>query len=72
MRTLQGGFAKAFNRRWKRPGPLWQSRYQTRLVDSQRYFAQLILSIHLNQVRAGLVDDPIEHFCVATARSWGR
>ena len=33
MRTLQGGFAKAFNRRWRRSGPLWQSRYQTRLVD---------------------------------------
>ena len=61
MRTLQGGFAKAFNRRWKRSGPLWQSRYQTRLVDSQRYFEQLIFSIHLNSVRAGLVDDPIKH-----------
>ncbi len=64
MRTLQGGFAKAFNRRWKRSGPLWQSRYQTRLVDSQRYFEQLVFYIHLNPVRAGLVDDPIEYvFC---------
>ena len=64
MRTLQGGFAKAFNRRWKRSGPLWQSRYQTRLVDSQRYFERLVFYIHLNPVRAGLVDDPTEHvFC---------
>jgi REP element-mobilizing transposase RayT len=64
MRTLQGGFAKAFNRRWRRSGPLWQSRYQTRLVDSQRYLEQLIFYIHLNPVRAGLVDDPIKHvFC---------
>jgi putative transposase len=64
MRTLQGGFARAFNRRWKRSGPLWQSRYQTRLVDSQRYFERLVFYIHLNPVRAGLVDDPKEYvFC---------
>ena len=36
MKTLQEGFAKSFNRRWGRTGPLWQSRYQARLVDSQR------------------------------------
>jgi len=64
MRTLQGGYARAFNRRWKRSGPLWQSRYQTRLVDSQRYFEQLVFYIHLNPVRAGLAEDPAEQvFC---------
>jgi hypothetical protein len=31
------------------------------LVDSQRYLEQLIFYIHLNPVRAGLVDDPIKH-----------
>jgi len=61
MRTLQGGFSKAFNRRWGRTGPLWQSRYQARLVDSQRYFDQLVFYIHLNPVRAGLVEDPAKH-----------
>ena len=64
MHTLQGSYARKFNRRWTRSGPLWQSRYQTRLVDSQRYLEQLIFYIHLNPVRAGLVDDPIKHvFC---------
>lgn len=58
MRTLQGGFSKAFNRRWGRTGPLWQSRYQARVVDSQQYFDQLVFYIHLNPVRAGLVEDP--------------
>ena len=47
MRTLQGGYSKAFNRRWGRTGPLWQSRYQTRLVDDPRYIGQLIIYIHL-------------------------
>jgi REP element-mobilizing transposase RayT len=64
MGALQGGFSKAFNRRWRRTGPLWQSRYQTRLVDGQQYLGQLIIYIHLNPVRAGLVDDPSNHvFC---------
>jgi REP element-mobilizing transposase RayT len=64
MRTLQGSYARAFNRRWQRSGPLWQSRYQTRLVDSQRYIERLIFYIHLNPVRAGLVEDPAEYvFC---------
>jgi REP element-mobilizing transposase RayT len=61
MRTLQGGFAREFNRRWGRSGPIWQSRYQMRLVEGQRYFEQLVFYIHLNPVRAGLVDDPEKH-----------
>lgn len=61
MQTLQGGFAKAFNRRRRRTGPLWQSRYQARLVDSQRYFERLVFYIHLNPVRAGLVEDPVDY-----------
>jgi REP element-mobilizing transposase RayT len=64
MRTLQGGYSRAFNRRWRRTGPLWQSRYQARLVDDQRYFDQLLVYIHLNPVRAGVVKDPKDHvFC---------
>ena len=64
FRTLQGVFARAFNRRWARSGPLWQSRYQARLIDSQMYLEQLIFYIHLNPVRAGIVSDPVHHvFC---------
>lgn len=64
MQRLQGGFAKRFNRRWRRSGPLWQSRYQARVIDSQDYCEQVILYIHLNPVRAGLVDDPSNYaFC---------
>jgi hypothetical protein len=32
-----------------------------RLVDSQRYFEQLVFYIHLNPVRAGLAEDPADH-----------
>ena len=64
MHRLQGGFARRFNRRWGRSGPLWQSRYQTRVVTTQDYLEQVIVYIHLNPVRAGLAEDPVDHvFC---------
>lgn len=61
MGILQGGFSRSFNQRRRRTGPVWQSRYQARLVDDQRYFDQLVVYVHLNPVRAGLVEDPADH-----------
>jgi REP element-mobilizing transposase RayT len=61
MKHLQGTFSRSFNRRWRRTGPLWQSRYQAQLIESQDYFDQVVVYIHLNPVRAGLVGDPSEH-----------
>ena len=58
MHALQGGFARWFNQRDRRTGPLWQSRYQARLVDDEQYFDELVMYVHLNPVRAGLVGDP--------------
>jgi len=64
MQHLQGTFSRRFNRRWRRTGPLWQSRYQARVIDDQGYFDQVIVYVHLNAVRAGLTDDPSEYvFC---------
>jgi putative transposase len=64
MQRLQGGFARGFNRRWKRSGPLWQSRYQARVIDSQEYLERVIIYIHLNPVCAGLVQNPVDYvFC---------
>ena len=61
MKYLQGTYSRTFNRRWRRSGPLWQSRYQARLVEDQQYLDQVIIYIHLNPVRAGLTDDPAEY-----------
>ena len=61
MALVQGGFGRSFNRRTGRSGPIWQSRYQARLVDDQRYFDELVIYVHLNPVRAGLVTDPVDH-----------
>jgi len=61
MKHLQGSYSRAFNRRLQRTGPLWQSRYQARFVEDQAYFEQLMVYIHLNPVRAGLVSDPADN-----------
>jgi REP element-mobilizing transposase RayT len=61
MRHLQWTFSRRFNRRWGRTGPLWQSRYEARLIEDQGYFDQVLVYIHLNPVRAGLVDEPADY-----------
>lgn len=64
MQSLQGSYSRRFNRRWRRTGPLWQSRYQARVIDDQESFDRVMVYVHLNPVRAGLTDDPIDYvFC---------
>jgi len=40
---------------------VWQSRYKAKLVEDQRYFDQLMVYIHLNPVKAGVVEDPARY-----------
>jgi REP element-mobilizing transposase RayT len=61
MASLQVGFTKRFNRTHGLVGPLWQGRYKAKLVDSQRYFDQLLAYVHLNPVAAGVVTDPADY-----------
>ena len=61
MHHIQCMFSRSFNRRSGRTGGLWQSHYQAKLVDEQPYLSQLVLYVHLNPVRAGVVEDPADH-----------
>ena len=61
MRALQHRYALGFNRRRGVLGPVWQSRYKAKLVEDQRYFDQLMVYIHLNPVKAGIVEDPARY-----------
>ena len=42
-------------------GPLWQDRYQAKLVEDQRYLDRLLAYIHVNPVAAGLAEDPAKY-----------
>jgi hypothetical protein len=55
MRRLLTGYAIYFNKRHGRVGHLFQNRYKSTVVDSERYLAALVRYIHLNPVSAGLV-----------------
>ena len=57
MRRLLTGYAVYYNRRHDRQGYLFQNRYKSILCDEDVYFKELIRYVHLNPLRAGLVDD---------------
>lgn len=57
MRKLLTGYVVNFNRRHRRYGHLFQNRYKSIVCQEDRYFKELVRYIHLNLLRAGLVDD---------------
>ena len=56
MRRLLAGYAAGYNRRHKRFGHLFQNRYKSIICQEDPYFKELVRYIHLNPLRAGLVD----------------
>ena len=61
MRQLDGNHTQKFNKRYKRVGPLFQGRYKAVLIDADSYSLQLVKYIHLNPVKAKLVQKPEEY-----------
>jgi putative transposase len=57
MRRLLTGYAVRFNRTHQRNGHLFQNRYKSILCEEDSYLTQLIAYIHLNPLRAGIVED---------------
>jgi len=55
MRCVMSGYSIYFNRKYKRVGHLFQNRYKSSLIDTERYLLELIRYIHMNPVRSGLV-----------------
>jgi len=61
VRHINGAYTVYFNKRHHRFGHLFQGRYRAILVDADEYAGELSRYIHLNPVRAGLVDRPEEY-----------
>ena len=57
MRRLMTGHAATFNKRHKRSGHLFQNRYKSVVCEEDTYLLELIRYIHLNPLRAKLVQD---------------
>lgn len=61
MRNTGQCYVQAFNRRHRRSGTLWQGRFKSCLVDTERYMMTVYRYIELNPVRAAMVKRPEQH-----------
>ena len=61
MRQLDGNHTQKFNKSYKRVGPLFQGRYKAVLIDADSYSLQLTKYIHLNPVKAKIVQKPEDY-----------
>jgi len=57
MRRFLTGYVVNFNLRHKRYGHLFQNRYKSIICEDDPYLLELTRYIHLNPLRAGIVDD---------------
>ena len=58
MQSLGRLYVRYVNNRYKRTGTLWEGRFKSSLIDSDRYLLTCYRYIELNPVRAGLVQTP--------------
>jgi len=64
MRRLLTGYVVSFNRRYRRAGHLFQNRYKSILCQEDAYLLELVRYIHLNPIRAHMVDnmETLDHY----------
>ncbi len=58
MHLLNGSYTGYFNLRHRRVGHLFQGRFKAHLIEEQGYFSEISRYLHLNPVRAKLVERP--------------
>ena len=56
MRRFLSGYAISYNLRHNRYGHLFQNRYKSIVCEEDAYFKELVRYIHLNPLRAGMVE----------------
>lgn len=61
MQSIGRQYVRYANARHQRTGTLWEGRFKSSLVDSERYYLTCSRYIELNPVRAQMVDDPDQY-----------
>ena len=61
MHSLGRYYVMYINKTYQRTGTLWEGRYKSTLVDSEKYFLLVRRYIELNPVRANMVEHPAEY-----------
>ena len=58
MQGFLSSYASYYGRRRRRPGHLFQGRYRAEMIEDDSYYWAVSRYIHLNPVRAGMVERP--------------
>ena len=61
MKRIGESYARAFNRKHRRTGTLWEGRFLASIVDTRSYLLTCQRYIECNPVRAGMVRDPRDY-----------
>jgi putative transposase len=61
MQAVGRSYVRYFNDTQQRSGTLWEGRYKSTLIQTERYFLACMAYIDLNPVRAGLVVHPHDY-----------
>ena len=60
MQAVGRSYVRYFNDRHGRSGTLWEGRYRSTLIQTDRYLLTCMVYIDLNPVRAGMVGRPLD------------
>ena len=61
LQSVGRRYVRYVNHRYNRSGTLWEGRYKSALIDSERYFLVCSRYLDLNPVRAKMVNHPGEY-----------
>ena len=61
MQAVGRSYVQAFNKRHARTGTLWEGRYRSTLIQTDRYLLACMAYIDLNPVRAQMVTQPEDY-----------
>ncbi len=61
MQAVGRSNVRQFNQRHGRNGTLWEGRYRSTLIQTERYFLACMVYIDLNPVRAGMVSQAADY-----------
>jgi REP element-mobilizing transposase RayT len=61
MQYLNGSYAMYFNVRHERSGHLFERRYHAVLIEDRNHYTEVSRYVHLNPVRAGIVERPEQY-----------
>jgi len=61
MQSLGRRYVRYFNNTYNRTGTLWEGRFKSSLIDSERYLLICMRYIEMNPVRASMVNHPDEY-----------